>query len=408
MFAAVEIRKKNAGIFALAALAGILILFAFYSPWKSAGGDLISDGSFETAESTEQWTGWSERAERLAGAGYKNSTGIKLTASPGKRGDLYITVTNLAGCDAFIAIARARTEGEMIIDDSGWRLPRGIFFYRTAAGRGIWSENHTFFRLDKPVRWKKYSEVFPVVRDTVDARLHLQNLAPGGVLYVDDVSLIPAHRRTSATPVFTGALLLWAAAFIYALRACAPWKKRGGMLMTAIALLIVLGSAVPGRVLDRGIHVVASFVQHPAEVVTPAKMPSKDAHGDRASPAASAVLKPPPPEKTPLKSQTLYGNRIVGTVHLHGHFILFTLLAAVSAFSWRTLLPVAGGLLIFSAAVETLQLMIPDRGASLSDFWINIAGCSAGLILYTGALLTYLFIRSIFRAVNFSRAKIAK
>jgi VanZ family protein len=103
-----------------------------------------------------------------------------------------------------------------------------------------------------------------------------------------------------------------------------------------------------------------------------------------------------------LKEEVVVADKSTATerTHVVGHFMLFSLLAFLSALSWITApssfkraVAVLAGLIFFATATEVLQFIPPDRSAGLSDLSIDVTGMTSAVILV-------LCLRGIQRLIN--------
>ena len=73
---------------------------------------------------------------------------------------------------------------------------------------------------------------------------------------------------------------------------------------------------------------------------------------------------------------------VTGAPHHVEHFAIFALCGLAFGLGYRLAGLAAGvALVIFSGAVESLQLMVPGRHARLSDFAVDAVAICAGLII---------------------------
>ncbi|MFA7256625.1 MAG: VanZ family protein [Kiritimatiellales bacterium] len=372
--------KRNlfVSVFAVLTVGSMALFFNFYEPWQPVGPELIPDGSFSSPTSTNGWSGWNEWTRLTPNGGFRESPGVVLTCSPKKHGILRFTVRDLTTIHAFHVSMRAATEG-VVRGKEGYHVPRAIFFYHDAKARSLFNLHHGLMDISKNTEWKRYTDVFPVPAGAVNARLHIQNLGIAGVMRIDDVSVIPVRPRPSAPiwKIFFGTL--WMIAFGLCLFALRPWARRYGFLITVTLFLIMTGIVLPGKLLDdsieKSLHTAKSMIQ---EHVAPEPPTIKSAQTQQPSapkPKEEAIVAAPPSDTA------------VDHVHVIGHFIMFSLLAFLSALSWlippslKRAAAVFAGLALFSAATEVLQFIPADRSAGLNDLYVDLTGMAGAVAL---------------------------
>ena len=377
------LEKKNslslfAAVFTVLIVGVMALFFSFYEPWLPAGPELIPDGTFSTTMATNSWTGWNQRAQLLPDGGFNDSPGVVLTAVSNKHGTLRFSVPDIRETDAFRVSLHATASG-VRKGKKGWNMPRAVFCYYDKNNKGMFSIPHQIFSAGKDRSWKTHVAFFPVPSAAVNARLYLQNLGRFGTLRVDDISITPVRARSSAPWCKTFFGLLWFIAAALSTMALQLWKRRFGWLICATILLILIGVLLPGAVLDGALQQAYQKIHTLRATISPPEI--------TAAPSGQPVLpKPsaPPEEKPPLFT----GKEVFDHVHFVGHFILFSLLALLSALSWfsakpslRLALALFAGLTLFAGATEVLQFITSDRHASLIDLGIDLIGMAIVILL---------------------------
>jgi VanZ family protein len=378
-------RKRNLFVsaFALLTVSAMSLFFSLYEPWVSIGSELIPDGSFSTPAATNAWSGWGERTRLIPDGGFGGSPGVVLTTSSNQNGVLRFTVYNLTNIPAFRVSLRAAAQG-VARGKEGYHVPRAIFFYHDAKGKGLFSLHHGVTDISKDTGWRYYKDFFPVPNGAIDARLHIQNLGIAGTMQIDDLSVIPVRERHSSPwwKLFFGTL--WMTAFGLCLFILRPWARRHGVLILITLALIMIGIVLPGKVLDgaieKSIHTAKSLLPKPAKPMPPAQTVKA-----ATAPEQSAAPKPVKPKEEPA---ILFVGTGVDNTHLIGHFAMFSLLAFFSALSWLAAPPslkrtvsVFAGLTFFAAATEVLQYIPSDRAAALSDLRVDTVGMAGAVVL---------------------------
>ncbi|MGE4488033.1 MAG: VanZ family protein [Kiritimatiellales bacterium] len=376
MTAKFDKRNLFASVFSLLTIISMTLFFNLYDPWQPVGPQLIQDGGFNRLSCTNEWSGWQENTDWAADGGFNGSPGVVLTTSEKKHGRLRMTIEHPERFPAFRVSVRA-TASNVRQGKKSWDVPRGIFFFRNQAGKTVQGKYYSVFGIEKDTGWRRYSEVFPVPDDVLDARLQFQNFAGSGTLHLDDVSVIPVRPRPSAAGLSIFFLLLWSAAFGIAMLTLHPWTRRGGWLIVLTSLAIVVGTATPGKILDGSITETARWVK--GLVPTPEKPAVVPAAAvQKAKPAGKPVQNPAQKPALPKDDE------IVNTVHFQGHLLLFILLALLCAYGWPgCLFRTAGGLLLFACSTEVLQFVSIDRAAGISDLIVDLTGAGAGLLAAT-------------------------
>jgi VanZ family protein len=385
-------RNLFAATFAILTVGVMALFYNLYEPWLPVGPELIPDGSFTTPACTNAWSGWNERTRLVQDGGFGGSPGVVLTTSPGQNGILRFTTYDLTNVPAFRVSMRAAAHG-VVRGKEGYHVPRAIFFYHNAGAKSLFGLHHGVMDISKDTGWRYYKDFFPVPPGAVNARLHIQNLGAGGIMQIDDVSVIPVRERPSAPwwKLFFGTL--WTISFSLCLLALRPWARRYGYMILVTLTLIMIGVILPGKPLDDSIE--KSF--HTAKGLFPKHVtPAPPAQTVKAVMEPAAAPKPAKPKDEP--TFALSGT-VVEQAHIVGHFALFSLLAFLSALSWisappslRRVAAVSAGLIFFAAASEVLQFIPADRSAGLSDLRIDVIGM-------VGAIVAVFVLRSIQRLI---------
>lgn len=382
------LRNRLAVLFAACTVAAMALFFQLYDPWIAIGPDRIEDGGFETPECTAEWTGWSPLARRDPNEGFKHSAGVVLGTTTNRHGALSMTI-DTDNIPAFRVSVRAQADG-VRPGQRGWHLPRTVFFYRSLDGKGIFNQPHSVFTLQQDARWKHYSEIFPVPPQILNAQLRLQNLGREGTLRIDNISVVPVAPRPATVFIHIFFALLWIAAFGTCLLMLEPWLSLTGTLALLCALSIIIGVLLPGEFLNNNILKSAEAVQDTVERIAP---PPAEKAPQPAPAKDKTQQKAPPKKKSPPKAVS---EQIVEYSHSGGHFAMFMVLTIFSMLSWaptrkplRGIPPVLAGLLLFAASTEVLQLLTPDRTATVQDWLIDLSGILLSAAIMTGLSLPF-------------------
>lgn len=367
-------------LFAILTVGVMTLFFNLYDPWQPVGPELIPDGGFNTPSATNVWSGWNEWTQLVPDGGFGGSPGVVLATSSNQNGILRFTVYDLTHIPAFRVSLRATAQG-IVRGKNGYHVPRAIFFYHDASEKSLYNLHHGIMDISKDTGWKRYVDVFPVPVGAANARFHIQNLGVAGTLQVDDLSVIPVRERPSAPwwKLFFG--ILWMTAFGLCLFALRPWTHRLGSLIMLTLTVIMIGIVVPGKLLDSSIektlHAAKNLIPKPAPAPAPVVQVAKTV------PAQTAV--PVKPKAEPVVALPRTG---VEHVHLIGHFVMFSLLAFLSALSWisappslRRIWTVFACLAFFAAATEVLQFIPAGRSASPSDLLVDTSGMAGAVVL---------------------------
>lgn len=362
--------KRVSALFAVLTVGAMALFFSRYDPWVAIGPEQIVDGGFESGRCRSEWRGWDDLVRQTADGGFGGSGGVTLLTASNRNGVLRRAVSDLGSIPAFRASLRAKASG-VRRGERAYHVPRALFYYRDLEGRGIWKIRHGIIDLADDADWRFYSDVFPVPERVLDAQFHIQNLGFGGILQIDDVSLVPVRPRRSAPwwKLFFGTL--WMGAFSVCLFALAPWRRRFGLLVTITAFLILGGIVMPSDTLDDGILSAKRSVTETLKPLCPAPAPG---------PAIRAVPSPEDPRPAP-PGVPQTPEREMNRAHEIGHLALFSLLGALAALCWvthpvrfrRVLVVIAGGS-AFAAATEVLQYITPDREAGWNDLFTDLRG----------------------------------
>jgi VanZ family protein len=387
MFEKTSKRNLFASVFALLTVGSMALFYNLYEPWQAIGSELIPDGSFSSPSATNVFGGWSDLTQLVPDGGFNGSPGVVLAATPKRKGTLRFTVYNLTNIPAFRVSLRATAYG-VTQGKEGYNVPKAVFYYRDTNSKSLYKLHHGVVNIPKDTKWQYYKDFFPVPKDTIDARFHIENDGIAGVMQVDDLSVIPVKPRRLA-PLWKLIFgTLWFAAFVLCLSVLRPWTRRYGFMIMATLFLIIVGIILPGKPLDDAIektaHSIKKMIPKPVEIVSHPAEPSVEGR----------------PIK--LKEEVVVADKSTATerTHVVGHFMLFSLLAFLSALSWITApssfkraVAVLAGLIFFATATEVLQFIPPDRSAGLSDLSIDVTGMTSAVILV-------LCLRGIQRLIN--------
>lgn len=379
-------RNRALAIAAVLTVGGIALFFNLYEPWMRIGPDRVIDNGFERPGCTAEWTGWNSDLTHLRPeGGYRKSGGVELQAGPGRHGVLRMTIFETEDIPAFRIGVRAKAD-RVAPGEQSYHVPRTIFFFRDQQGHVDYSRSHTVFNFKKDSGWKRFSALFPVPADIIDARLQVQNLGVGGTLTIDDISVIPVAPRPSAPLFHIIFILLWIGVFSACLLALSPWKSRTGTAALLCALAIILGVLLPGDFLDDTIVQTKTLLKERVHRRIPRPPESTQ--------IAPAAKQPHPQTKEPAvhKSNPETEPQVhsfVQQIHTTGHFALFMLLAILSLSTWtdprsprRTARNVLGGLLLFAVSTEVMQFLTPDRKAGFHDLFIDLTGIFIATLLF--------------------------
>ena len=368
--------QRKTALFALLTVAGMALFFNLYNPWIPVGPDRILDGGFENPSCIEEWTGWGERVSLTPQAGFQKTSGVQIRTTPTKNGILRKTITEIENVSAFQVSLRATTQNVQGGKES-WYFPRSVFFYRTTENKALFNISHGIFMIDKDSHWKHYTETFPVPDHVKNVTLQVQNLGVGGILCIDDLSIIPVKRRASA-PLFTLFFtLLWSAALLSNVITLRLWKTTWGIGVLLVAALILLGVLLPSQTLNQGIDATYSSAK-------------------KATQQIEQLVSKPDPQQKPTSLQKPETEEFIAKkeaepihyAHRLGHAALFMLLAMLSMLCWnapsaprRRPLFILAGLSLFAAATEIIQFITPDRTAKPPDFAIDLSGILLAVVL---------------------------
>lgn len=374
-------RKISVSIFSIFTVVSMAVFFNLYDPWQPVGPELIPDGSFSSPSATNSWSGWGEWTRLVPDGGFGGSPGAVLTCSSKEHGTLRFTVYNLTHIPAFRVSLRAAAHG-IVPGKEKYHVPRAIFFYHDQAGKSLYRLHHGVTDISEDTGWKRYEDVFPVPEGAANARFHIQNLAVGGIMQVDDLSVVPVRERPSAPwwKLFFGTL--WMTSFGLCLFVLRPWAHRLGPLIMLTLAIIMIGIVLPGEFLDQSIEKSLDTAKH--LISTPAA-PVTTVQPEQSAVQAPAKTPPVKPKAGPAVTAV---EKEVDHVHILGHFGLFSLLAFLCALSWipaplskRRVFSVLACLTFFAAATEVLQFIPPERSAGLGDLLVDTSGMAGAVVL---------------------------
>lgn len=372
-------------------LAVMALFFTYHDQYRDVGGNLIAGGDFAQSPIREGGAntagGWRARGPSLRWepqGGVDYSGGVRLGTHEGRGSNLGYTVDNPRRFRFLRLSGRLRAD-DIVVGDQAWNTARLLLFFTDRDGRSHLQRDHVVCVITGTQSWRHCERVFPVPDFAVTARIHVQNLAASGALWIDELRLTPVIERSST--IFWRLLFaaLWCGVLAYCVWSARLSRQPLGPLIIAIALLIVFGVAVPEPVIEqivyRGTDTAkellndqSSDASKPGEAqVAPSTAPAAPPGRDRAQPS-------------PLPFATLF------TVKQIGHFVLFSLLAFLTFLSvirrWRSGSPasrptaafatVTAALLIFAAGAEILQFLTTTRRPSLFDWGIDAGGIVFG------------------------------
>lgn len=373
-------RKISVSIFAVFTVVLMAAFFNLYDPWQPVGPELIPDGSFSSPSATNSWSGWGEWTRLVPDGGYAGSPGVVLTCSSNAHGTLRFTIYNLTNIPAFRVSLRAAAK-DVIPGTKGYHVPRAIFFYHDQTGKSLYGLHHGVTDISEDTEWKQYEDVFPVPEGASNGRFHIQNLAVGGIMHVDDLSVVPVRERPSAPwwKLFFGTL--WMTSFGLCLFVLRPWAHRLGPLIMLTLAIIMTGIVLPGEFLDSSIEKSLDTVKH---LIPKPAAPVTAVQPEQSAVQAPAKMPPVKPKAGPVVTAV---EKEVDHVHILGHFGLFSLLAFLCALSWisaplskRRVFSVLACLTFFAAATEVLQFIPPERSAGLGDLLVDTSGMAGAVV----------------------------
>ncbi len=388
----------------------MLSFYALYDPYLVVGEELIPDGAFSSSPLVEPtpWKVHNRRLEWGPDLGFNGGGGLRLDTRNEKGGRIDFVIDDPIRFEALRARGRMRSE-KIVEGTVPWRVARMLLFFTDAERKAHWELPHVLCVLKGTKPWRHFEATFPVPTFAHRAFFVVQNPSKSGVVWADDLSLIPVRRKEGARLWTAAFALAWGALLAYVIVHLRLWSQRWGKTLVLIVLLIVAGVASPARTvsaaLDGPVEVFAS-VQELAKPLerarsnktdaATAKTPQEAAGRTSANPPRKVNNRKAPTKKKLTSRQLAQRNEIATHLKKAGHALLFALLAlfgvlalfpaASSGIERLTLL--AGGLLLFAVATECLQILVKNREPSVRDVIIDASGLLAGLLI--GLLLVHL------------------
>ncbi|GAB4368787.1 MAG: hypothetical protein Kow0062_02220 [Acidobacteriota bacterium] len=390
----------------VAVTVGLPLAFQAWSPWTATTGNLLPDVTQAARADNDGWHGRGARARVIDGAGRDGGPALRVESDGRIRGRVWYRVDDPARHDALILAGWYRAE-RIEPGARGWQTGRLIAFFRDPDGRPRWDGSHFACASTGTHGWRRCRGTFPVPEQAGSVEVVVQNAGLAGAFVVDDVELRGARRRRGVALVHGTLAALWLAAFGVPLARARPWRRRWGVALVVLAVLIVVGAIVPPRTfLD-----AASLPETMAERVTrPAPAGAADLPAPQAAPERSAGRTTPAPsgptaapeqaapapdlgQRVRETARALSGTLRSQVIELKklGHAALFaalSLMALACANAGRPRIPAAvvlAAVLVFAAGTEALQFLSIGRQPALRDLLIDAAGAVVGI--GTGLLL---------------------
>lgn len=383
---------------------------SFEEPGKSHSG-IPESGPWHFAGSSVEW---------VRGGGHDGSGGVRLEVRESRGSFFERTLENPHAHQALRVRGKLRI-AEFEPRPKGYSGARWVLFFRDEEGHAMWQHPHVVCRETEARRgqWIACEETFDVPPEAVSGHVRAQIVARSGALLVDDLEIVPAEPR-EITPYLVGALfVLWLATSVQALLVLRLWSRALGWTQLLLSVVIVAGTACPSWVLQEFVDSVREATARladpaPADDPEPKDPPPASEQAKPAPERSSPAPKHPPLEQPPelpavetpeerpgplrrlatRVHDALLENDSIAWAKTTGHAVLFFVLALVS---YVGLLREQGGrfgsrwltrtawLAGFAAATELLQLLVPTRGPSTSDWLLDLAGILVALALCAAA-----------------------
>ena len=380
-----SLSKPAFGLLLAAAFLAVMALFFTYHDWyRDVGDNLVAGGALEESPLTASgstvggsWRGRGPQVEWAPRSGFDGSGGVRLGTDPGRGSSLNYAVEHPAGSRFLRLSGRLRTD-DIVQGKNGWDNARLVLSFTDRNRRRVF---HDVCGITGSAGWRLCERVIAVPTSAVAAEIHVQNLAASGTLWVDDLTLTPAVKKSSTALWRALFGTLWCAVLVYCAWLSRLLEQPLGLAILVIAIVIIAGVAAPEstieKIVDRGADTVNGLVV--AEQF-PAALPAAGAPDSRSRWTHE------------VRRTFAWPFGLVFTVKKLGHFVLFGALAFL-AFSSTARRCQAGtrssdpatefattgvALILFAAAAEVVQFLPTSRTPSLIDWGIDTAGILLG------------------------------
>jgi len=338
-------------LFILIIAVSIFVEF-FYQPYELTGSSLITNPNFSKDYSSWKLTG----DISLIDKGYvslKNESGEKAVA-------LTQEISLPPNINDLVLTAQARSKS-IIVGNKPWNSGRVVMAsYLRGSTKPDYHFPHELFRLAGTTDWQEYSELFHVYTGVDRMKLQIQLLRVTGSLEVKNLKLYAAVYKNSWAVI---KVTMITSSLIFLIWVFSPYylTRRGRFEYAALGslVLIVIFTAMPTALKNNIYGLLKDGV---------ALMNDALASSQSASSAKAAVI---------LTGEFTYFFAIM-------HYLFFGLasyLLLLSTPHW----PVINKLYdLFALAVitECIQVFVRDRGPSLVDVGVDMAGVMTGLALW--------------------------
>jgi len=326
--------------------------------------------------------------------GYQNTGGIKLQSRQRAETSLDFDIA-LVKSYPFLQVNGRLRSHEILPGEKAGQGGRIDLFFLGKDGRSCLNVDREVVTLTGTHGWKRYEKVFQVPNDAISARLRISNSGGGGVLWADDIDLIPVHENPHLPfwkKTILGLLLVTAATYGAVLwRFILPTKA-----IMSLVCLILLCAVIPNQYITTTINTALSWSTtinsaYQRTTVEPSNTTSRLDHAStqKGQNEKSILIVMPYIKRTghlglfcilsfmvmwKLGSQRVrYDEKQEPSCHLP-RFLLFAFMA----------------MLLVAVFTETAQLLSPSRRARLSDIFIDITGIllgmAAGLAIFRQSL----------------------
>lgn len=325
--------------------------FAFqYDRYFAVGPELLLDPDF-----TEGFASW-EYSGPDGSVVIEESGWIRLSSNdPAKFVSLTQVVRGVAQAPLLRFSGEVRTEG-VRQGEKGWHAARLILSSHDNEGNWVPSPHHVVSLVGSH-DWKCYGQVFSPADGADTLQASAQLAMASGSMWIRNLSLHAVEEKTSHVFLQAAGIGLWG---MYLLWLISPYFTcaRGAVWKWAVVAsfaMVLTGKSVPGECLVDLQHKGAD-VSH--QILR----------------AASSDSTTPAPHRSAWKAIKAANG---------GHVVLFVLLgvclvAACPVVSWKTIFFDTG---ILAGATELLQFFIRGRTPLFSDWLLDLAGISIGLLL---------------------------
>lgn len=326
-----------------------LLLLLAYPKYVIKGENLLANSDF--SQNLESWERSGPSKVFSVDQGVARIT--QTSSSQSARLLQHVRSENLAG--SYYLSARLRSQ-DIVAGKEGWQRGGLIVIRYDAEGRR--SGSFPLTSLDGTTAWNEYETFIDLPAPTTHIAIAPRLLDASGELQIDTVNLSPALKQPYFNTLRLAVIICWV---VLALSISVWYVQRYKLSTGLFAIVFVAALALAGTLMPKSVVVMLD-----AKVME--FLPATT------SASITSIF------DTVLPGYIRFSNQEVSKA---GHFLIFLLLTVVALLMSRRL-PVYYLLLMLlslAAVSETLQLLTDGRKPHINDFFIDIAGIAAGILL---------------------------